>query len=304
MSSSLRSPLLIVALFFLFPSPSVLPLEPPDLESSQKLTKDLLKLDLGYNVLNQEVFRKSVGMNVDRIGFDDEEYEYLDDDEDGVEDRFFDGFDGEFGAETLPKPLHLVRDDDFRIGGPNPVSFWIDPSFWGRGPPSWGQSGGGGFGGRPYGARPQHHHNGGGGGLRGRRQRPPKKKFFVGDQHQCGAGSCEFFLFCWMSGGIVSGGCGGFLFACCQRPATVGSEVYLKQVSPKRLQKYGGKKGHFPRSARALQFAIFACSVYVHYLCASVADDRARGSFELQHHRGRLRRALRPTILDTRCSKA
>ena len=34
----------------------------------------------------------------------------------------------------------------------------------------------------------------------------------------CYAGSCEFFLSCWMSGGLVEEGCGGFLFACCNRP--------------------------------------------------------------------------------------
>lgn len=34
----------------------------------------------------------------------------------------------------------------------------------------------------------------------------------------CPSGTtCEFFLTCWMSSGLIKGGCGGFLFACCRR---------------------------------------------------------------------------------------
>ncbi|XP_063585561.1 uncharacterized protein LOC134762977 [Penaeus indicus] len=44
------------------------------------------------------------------------------------------------------------------------------------------------------------------------------KRLFLGDQSLCYSGSCEFFLFCWLSGGLIDGGCGGFLFACCTRP--------------------------------------------------------------------------------------
>lgn len=29
--------------------------------------------------------------------------------------------------------------------------------------------------------------------------------------------SCEFFLMCWMSAGLLDGSCGGIMFACCQR---------------------------------------------------------------------------------------
>lgn len=40
---------------------------------------------------------------------------------------------------------------------------------------------------------------------------------FIGQRQSCGSGQCEFFMMCWMSGGVVQGGCGGFLFGCCQR---------------------------------------------------------------------------------------
>ncbi|KAL0268740.1 UNVERIFIED_CONTAM: hypothetical protein PYX00_010562 [Menopon gallinae] len=39
-----------------------------------------------------------------------------------------------------------------------------------------------------------------------------------GDQSLCANGKCEFFLSCWMSSGLIDGSCGGFLYACCQRP--------------------------------------------------------------------------------------
>lgn len=29
--------------------------------------------------------------------------------------------------------------------------------------------------------------------------------------------SCEFFLMCWMTAGLLDGSCGGIMFACCQR---------------------------------------------------------------------------------------
>ena len=58
-------------------------------------------------------------------------------------------------------------------------------------------------------------------------------KTFVGDQHQCGVGSCEFFLFCWLGGGIIEGNCGGFLFSCCLRPDGGGenSKILASKVS-------------------------------------------------------------------------
>jgi hypothetical protein len=112
--------------------------------------------------------------------------------------------------------------------GPNPVGFWLDSDFW-----TSGFSGGhssssspwGSFGGRPRPQKQSRPHQ------PRQRKHPPSKKIFVGDQHQCGVGSCEFFLFCWLGNGIVSGSCGGFLFACCQRTSK-GAEVYIKQVSP------------------------------------------------------------------------
>jgi len=42
-------------------------------------------------------------------------------------------------------------------------------------------------------------------------------RFFRGSQDMCYTGSCEFFMRCWMGGGHIEAGCGGFLFACCSR---------------------------------------------------------------------------------------
>lgn len=44
------------------------------------------------------------------------------------------------------------------------------------------------------------------------------RRFFLGDQNMCYSGTCEFFLMCWVSGGLIEEGCGGFLYACCNRP--------------------------------------------------------------------------------------
>lgn len=44
------------------------------------------------------------------------------------------------------------------------------------------------------------------------------RRLFLGDPSLCYSGSCEFFLMCWLGGGLIDGGCGGFLFACCSRP--------------------------------------------------------------------------------------
>ncbi|XP_043235845.1 uncharacterized protein LOC122388654 [Amphibalanus amphitrite] len=57
--------------------------------------------------------------------------------------------------------------------------------------------------GRPYRrARPVVH-----------RFRPQVDERFLGDRASCG--SCQFTLMCWMSGGVARGGCGGFMFVCC-----------------------------------------------------------------------------------------
>lgn len=44
------------------------------------------------------------------------------------------------------------------------------------------------------------------------------RRLFLGDPTLCYTGTCEFFLMCWLGGGLIDGGCGGFLFACCSRP--------------------------------------------------------------------------------------
>lgn len=39
-----------------------------------------------------------------------------------------------------------------------------------------------------------------------------------GDDSLCADGrSCEFFLMCWMSAGLLDGSCGGIMYACCHR---------------------------------------------------------------------------------------
>lgn len=36
-------------------------------------------------------------------------------------------------------------------------------------------------------------------------------------QHE--GGTCEFFVICWMSGGLLQGTCGGLMQGCCHRTA-------------------------------------------------------------------------------------
>ena len=187
---------LCFVLAFLAPAYQTLSQESPASESSKDLTKQLLQMDLGYNVLNNEMLRRSMGVSVDTL----------------------DNLDG----EKLPVPQHLVRDEDvIRFGGPSPDGLWSDEKFWGGGLP---QFFGGAFGGNNNNNNHPQVHRQPPPSRQGVR-RPqvgvdhPKKRQFVGDQHQCGSGSCEFFLFCWISGGVVEGSCGGFVFACCKRPA-------------------------------------------------------------------------------------
>lgn len=48
--------------------------------------------------------------------------------------------------------------------------------------------------------------------------RRQKRPLWKGDDTLCADGrSCEFFLKCWMSAGLLDGSCGGIMFACCQR---------------------------------------------------------------------------------------
>lgn len=44
------------------------------------------------------------------------------------------------------------------------------------------------------------------------------RRLFFGDSKICYTDSCEFFLICWLTGGLIQKSCGGFLFACCHRP--------------------------------------------------------------------------------------
>ena len=133
-------------------------------------------------------------------------------------------------VELIKYDYFQVRDDDFYTrGGPNPSATWGGSShgshegadkFWtvsSQRSPFW-------FPFRPI-PRPP-------------RKSPPQKKLLVGDQGYCGTGSCEFFLFCMLGGGVVESGCGGFLFACCQRPGQVGSDVIASRVSVFISQKF------------------------------------------------------------------
>ena len=83
---------------------------------SRSLTELLLGLDLGYNVLNSEKLRKSMGVNLDLLEEQSrrrldraDDYIYVDDIED----------DGSDDLETLPSAQALVRDRDY-VQGPNP----------------------------------------------------------------------------------------------------------------------------------------------------------------------------------------
>ncbi|KAK0076383.1 hypothetical protein PV325_005483, partial [Microctonus aethiopoides] len=54
--------------------------------------------------------------------------------------------------------------------------------------------------------------------LDSEKSRNEKKPLWEGDETLCADGqSCEFFLKCWMSAGLLDGSCGGIMFACCQR---------------------------------------------------------------------------------------
>lgn len=133
---------------------------------------------------------------------------------DGVEERSFDDFfsqqDNFFGDEFIPSAQPLVSEDNFRFGPGTP----------------WGGHHG------PKHQQQQSQNERFFFTFPSRRRRPPppqRDKFFVGDQSQCTTGSCEFFLICWMSGGIVEGDCGGFLMSCCNRPSKVGYGVIAQQ---------------------------------------------------------------------------
>ena len=162
---------------------------------SKDLTQKLLSLDLGFNVLNNQLLRESIGH-----GFLGEE---ANNGGEGFDDFFSDDHPSEdIFSEYLPQPSPLVSKDDFS-SGPSPDSWTSNERF--------------------FFTRP----------TRRRRPRPQHDKLFVGDQAQCLTGSCEFFLFCWLQGGVVEGGCGGFLMSCCNKPNQVGHKTIVNQVGPK-----------------------------------------------------------------------
>ena len=176
---------------------------------SKSLTKELLDLDLGYTVLTDAVLRKNLGASTETL------------------------LENESDSEALPAAQPLVQDRDFQVNQ-FPLTNWDDDKVWGGPSPFFFPDFAGFLRPRPVPAsavRPQPF----------RRKPPPPPRtprnpaprLFVGDQHQCGVGSCEFFLFCWLGGGIIEGNCGGFLFSCCLRPDGGGrnSEILANKVS-------------------------------------------------------------------------
>ncbi len=159
--------------------------------NSLSLTEELLKSDLGYGVMQNEMLRRQLGADLRQVNASEV-----------VAARRHDDFDvDEEEAEE-------ARED------PESRSFWIDSGFFGR-PPAW----------RPFPGegdvqlRPP---------VRGHQQQqqhhvPAGTRAFVGERDSCGAGRCEFFLFCWLGGGVVEGTCGGFMLSCCARPSGGGS---------------------------------------------------------------------------------
>lgn len=176
------------------PSPSPSPSPNPSPPHSDHLTQQLLSLDLGFNVLNDQLLRETIG-----VGFAEARPDRSQDRSDDFGDFFNDEED--IFSEYLPAASALVSKDDFS-GGPRPDQWNTHERF--------------------FFTRPTR-----------RRRPPPRDKFFVGDQSQCITGSCEFFLFCWLQGGVVEGGCGGFLMSCCNKPNQVGHKTIVTQVGPK-----------------------------------------------------------------------
>ncbi|XP_066597303.1 proclotting enzyme-like [Prorops nasuta] len=64
--------------------------------------------------------------------------------------------------------------------------------------------------------------------------RQEKRPLWKGDDTLCADGrSCEFFLMCWMSAGLLDGSCGGIMFACCQRKDPKTSPDYNLVEAPR-----------------------------------------------------------------------
>ncbi|CAH2084070.1 unnamed protein product [Euphydryas editha] len=53
-------------------------------------------------------------------------------------------------------------------------------------------------------------------------------------------GTCEFFFYCWMVGGLLEGSCGGLLKSCCHRVAKAG----LLGVQDSNSIEYSANEGH------------------------------------------------------------
>ncbi|XP_021962859.1 prostasin isoform X2 [Folsomia candida] len=87
--------------------------------------------------------------------------------------------------------------------------------------------------------------------------RPPPqwrtRRLLWGDSGKCSSGSCEFFLFCWLSGGLVEKGCGGFLFACCRHnvASQVKSGIGYSPTEPPDVPEYYGPVMNDPRCGLA-----------------------------------------------------
>ncbi|XP_043513069.1 proclotting enzyme-like isoform X2 [Frieseomelitta varia] len=67
-----------------------------------------------------------------------------------------------------------------------------------------------------------------------REPRQQKRPLWKGDDTLCADGrSCEFFLMCWMSAGLLDGSCGGIMYACCQRKEPKDSSDYNLIEAPR-----------------------------------------------------------------------
>nr|KAF7438359.1 hypothetical protein H0235_000750 [Vespula pensylvanica] len=78
-----------------------------------------------------------------------------------------------------------------------------------------------------------------------RESRQEKRPLWKGDDTLCADGrTCEFFLMCWMSAGLLDGSCGGIMFACCHRkdPKAISDSNFLEtprdQSQPLPLDTY------------------------------------------------------------------
>ncbi|XP_012277045.1 proclotting enzyme isoform X1 [Orussus abietinus] len=61
-----------------------------------------------------------------------------------------------------------------------------------------------------------------------------KRPVWQGDDSLCvDGGSCEFFLVCWMSAGLLDGSCGGIMYACCRRKDAKTSTDYNLIEAPR-----------------------------------------------------------------------